>query len=217
MTQAQIKAYVSGAGITLSLTFVAILFGMVLGLLLAFGRMSKSKTLQGITWTYIWVFRGTPMMLQLMIIYFGIPLISSALFGRPMGPERMTSAYVGLTLNTAAYLAEIFRAGILSIDKGQLEAGKALGMTNGQTMRKIIIPQTIRRIIPPFSNEFVMLLKDSSVVYILGIGDLTRTSRQFAAQGEVKFYFIAGAIYLVLTTIFTVLFDRLEKKYAKYE
>lgn len=217
MTQAQIQAYLSGSLTTLKLTFFAILLGIVLGLILAFGRMSKNKALRGVTWTYIWVFRGTPMMLQLMIIYFGIPLITSSLIGRPIGPEQMTSAYVGLTLNTGAYLAEIFRAGILSIDKGQLEAGKALGMTGGQTMRKIIIPQTIRRIIPPFSNEFVMLLKDTSVVYILGISDLTRTSRQFAAQGQIKFYFIAGAIYLVLTTIFTVLFDRLEKKYAKYE
>jgi polar amino acid transport system permease protein len=106
---------------------------------------------------------------------------------------------------------------ILSIDKGQMEAAKALGMTYSQAMLKIIIPQTYRRVIPPFANEFIMILKDTSLVIVIGLAELTRVSKMFASTGEWKFYFIAGGIYLFLTTFFTLIFDKMEKTAAKYE
>ncbi|NMC56100.1 MAG: amino acid ABC transporter permease [Eubacteriaceae bacterium] len=217
MTAAQVKALFEGTLVTLELTLISIAIGLVFALILALGRMSKNKILSGITWVYVWVFRGTPLMLQLIVAYFAIPLLSKSLTGNYLNLSMFGAAVLGLTLNTAAYLAEIFRAGIQSIDKGQMEAAKALGMTYGQAMMKIIIPQTYRRVIPPFANEFVMILKDTSLVIVIGLSELTRVSKQFAAGGEWKFYFIAGAIYLFLTTVFTVLFDKMEKKASKYE
>ncbi len=217
MTAAQAKALFEGTLVTIELTLISIAIGLVFALILALGRISKNKILNGITWVYIWVFRGTPLMLQLIIAYFGVPLLSKSLTGEYINLSMFGAAVLGLTLNTAAYLAEIFRAGIQSIDKGQMEAAKALGMSYGQAMLKIIIPQTYRRVIPPFANEFVMILKDTSLVIVIGLSELTRVSKQFAAGGDWKFYFIAGAIYLFLTTVFTVLFDKMEKKASKYE
>lgn len=217
MTGAQVKALFEGTLVTVELTLISIALGLVFAIILALARISKNKILSGITWVYIWVFRGTPLMLQLIIAYFGVPLLSKSLTGEYINLSMFGAAILGLTLNTAAYLAEIFRAGIQSIDKGQMEAAKALGMTYGQAMLKIIIPQTYRRVIPPFANEFVMILKDTSLVIVIGLSELTRVSKQFAAGGDWRFYFIAGGIYLFLTTVFTLLFDKMEKKAAKYE
>lgn len=217
MTAVQAKALLAGAGVTIELTLISIAIGLIFAMVLALGRISKSKILNGITWVYIWVFRGTPLMLQLIIAYFGVPMVAKTLTGDYINISMFNAAILGLTLNTAAYLAEIFRAGILSIDKGQMEAAKALGMTYQQAMLKIIIPQTYRRIIPPFANEFIMILKDTSLVMVIGLSELTRVSKTFAATGEARFYFIAGGVYLFLTTISTLVFDKMEKTAAKYE
>jgi len=217
MTLVQAKALLSGTLVTIELTLISIAIGLVFAMLIALCRISKNKILSGITWVYIWVFRGTPLMLQLIIAYFAVPLVSKSLTGTYINISMFSAAVLGLTLNTAAYLAEIFRAGILSIDKGQMEAAKALGMTYRQAMLKIIIPQTYRRVIPPFANEFIMILKDTSLVIVIGLAELTRVSKQFASTGEWKFYFIAGGIYLFLTTISTVIFDKMEKAASKYE
>jgi polar amino acid transport system permease protein len=217
MTAVQAKAFLAGTGVTIELTLISIAIGLVFAMILALGRISKSKILNGITWVYIWVFRGTPLMLQLIIAYFGVPMVAKTLLGHYVNISMFNAAILGLTLNTAAYLAEIFRAGILSIDKGQMEAAKALGMTYRQAMLKIIIPQTYRRVIPPFANEFIMILKDTSLVMVIGLSELTRVSKIFAAGGEAKFYFIAGGVYLFLTTISTLIFDKMEKAAAKYE
>jgi polar amino acid transport system permease protein len=217
MTAMQAKGFLDGTIVTIELTLISIALGLIFGMLLALARISKSKVLRGITWTYVWVFRGTPLMLQLIIVYFAVPLMANAITGNYLNVSMFGAAVIGLTLNTAAYLAEIFRAGILSIDKGQMEAAKALGMTYRQAMLKIIIPQTYRRVIPPFANEFIMILKDTSLVIVIGLAELTRVSKQFAASGEWKFYFVAGAIYLFLTTISTFIFDKMEKHAARYE
>ncbi len=122
-----------------------------------------------------------------------------------------------MTLNTAAYIAEIIRAGIESIDKGQMEAARALGMSHAQAMFRVIVPQTIKRLIPPFSNEFIMILKDTSLVSTIGMLELMKMSRQFAANGDISYYFIAGAIYLFLTTLASIGFQKLEKSAGKFE
>ena len=200
-------------GMTLSLTVVSILFGMVLGLLLALGRISKSPIIRGLTWTYIWVFRGTPMLMQIFFLFFVLPKLH---------PILMTSAFntavIALGLNSAAYLAEIIRAAIQSIDKGQMEAAKALGMHTGLAMRRIIIPQSIRRMLPPVGNEFIMLLKDTSLVSAIGLTELLKIAKQMTSStGDAIFYLPIAIIYLLLTTIFTFVFEKLEKKYSIYE
>ena len=200
-------------GMTLSLTVVSILFGMVLGLLLALGRISKNPFIRGLTWTYIWVFRGTPMLMQIFFLYFVLPKVLPILT-----TSGFNTAVVALGLNSAAYLAEIIRAALQSIDKGQMEAARALGMHTGLAMRRIIIPQSIRRMLPPVGNEFIMLLKDTSLVSAIGLTELLKIGRQMTSStGDAIFYLPIAVIYLLLTTIFTFVFEKLEKKYSIYE
>ncbi len=204
---------IRATGLTLSLTIVSIIVGMVLGLLLAFGRMSKVRIIRGITWVYLWVFRGTPMLMQIFFLYFVLPRVLPAL-----KTNEFNTAFIALGLNSAAYLAEIIRGAIQSIDKGQLEACKALGMGTGLAMRRIIIPQSIRRMLPPFGNEFIMLLKDTSLVSVIGLSELLKVARQMtSATGDAIYYLPIAVIYLLLTTIFTFVFEKLEKKYSIYE
>ena len=217
MTKAQILALLQGTLITLELTLVSIAIGIVLAFIIAFLRMSKNKALKGLGWAYIWIFRGTPLLLQIMVIYFAIPIMFREAFGNTLLMPMFTAAVLAFTLNTAAYIAEIIRAGIESIDIGQMEAAKALGMSYSQAMIKVIIPQTFIRLLPPFSNEFIMILKDTSLISVIGMAELMKVSRQFAANGDWGFYFYAGAIYLFLTTIFSVGFDKLEKFAGRYE
>ncbi len=200
-------------GMTLALTIVSIVVGMLLGLVLALGRISKNPVLKGLTWTYIWVFRGTPMLMQIFFLFFVMPKILPALT-----TNAFNTACIALGLNSAAYLAEIIRAAIQSIDKGQLEASKALGMNTSLAMRRIIIPQSIRRMLPPVGNEFIMLLKDTSLVSAIGLTELLKIAKQMTSStGDAIFYLPIAVIYLILTTIFTFVFDKLEKKYSIYE
>ena len=204
-----------GSLITVELTFVAIVFGLLLGLLLALGRLSKNRPVNKLCWLYIWFFRGTPLLMQLFFIYYAFPLF----FDPPLkGLTSTLAAFVAFSLNSAAYLAEIIRAAIQSIDKGQMEAAKALGMTYGQAMRKIIVPQSYRRLIPPVGNEFIMLLKDTSLVSVIAMADLMRVTHEIESQqASAMIYIPAAGIYLVMTTVFTIVFEKLEKKYSVYE
>ena len=207
-----LPALVKGAGVTLELTVVSVFFGMILGLFLALGRLSKNRILDKISWFYIWIFRGTPLIMQIFFIYFALPLFT------PITLPQMPSAFIALALNSAAYLAEIIRAAIQSIDKGQMEAAKALGMGYGQAMKRIIVPQSYRRLIPPVGNEFIALLKDSALVSVIGMTDLMRTTTQIAnATGKAAIYLPSAALYLLLTTLFTYIFEKLERKYSIYE
>jgi polar amino acid transport system permease protein len=207
-----LPAFVRGAGITLELTVVGVFFGILLGLLLALGRLSKNTAINRLSRLYIWFFRGTPLLLQIFFIYYALPTIL------PFSFNDLTSAFIALSLNSAAYLAEIIRAAIQSIDKGQMEASKALGMSYGQAMTKIVIPQSYRRLIPPVGNEFIALLKDSSLVSIISLTELMRTSSTLAnSTGNVVFYIPAAIFYLALTSLFSFVFNKLEKKYSVYE
>ncbi len=211
LSTAQWMAILKGTIYTIELTVIAILIGLVFGLVFALGRISKNKIFNGISWTYIWMFRGTPLLLQILVIYYAMPSIGINLSG-------FASGAVALSINSAAYLAEIIRAAIISIDKGQMEAARALGYSYYQAMFKIIIPQSYRRLIPPVGNEAIMLLKDSSLVSVVGITELLRTSKIMVnSNGNFVYYGIAAVIYLILTTIFTIIFQRLETKYSMYE
>ena len=165
-----------GLGQTLMLFALTLLFSLPLGLVFTLGSISKIPPLRWLSRIYIWLFRGTPLMLQLFFIYYGLPFLGIAF-------DRTTSAVVTFVLNYAAYFAEIYRAGIQSIDRGQHEAAKTLGFTPWQTMRLIILPQTISRVIPPVCNETITLVKDTALVTAIGVGELLK-----AAEGAVRIW-----------------------------
>jgi len=197
----------------MQLTVIAIVIGLFLGLVLALGRISKNPLFNKLSFFYIWLFRGTPLLLQISFIYYSLPTISAA-----FQLNRFTAGFLALGLNSAAYLAEIIRAGIQSIDKGQMEASKALGMSYGMAMRHIIIPQSYRRLMPPVGNEFIALLKDSSLVSIISLTELMRITTTLSNSSGSAIYYIPCAIfYLLLTSFFTFVFGKLEKKYSLYE
>jgi len=205
-------ALLQGAGLTILLTLVSIFFGLILGLLLALGRLSKNAFFDRLSKFYIWLFRGTPLLLQIFFIYYALPTFTTITI------DALPAAFIALSLNSGAYLAEIIRAAIQSIDKGQMEASKALGMSFTQAMRRIVIPQSYRRLIPPTGNEFIALLKDSSLVSIIAMTELMRTTSLLAnSSGNAIYYIPCAILYLAMTTIFTFVFSKLEKKYSVYE
>ncbi|MCD8370811.1 MAG: amino acid ABC transporter permease [Clostridiales bacterium] len=205
---------VNGAKTTIFITIVSVCIGLFLAVFLALGKMSKHRLLHVPCSAYIFFFRGTPLLMQIYFIYFGLPQLNPALTIR----SAFVAALIAYVLNTAAYLAENIRAGIESIDKGQFEAAKALGFTYGKTMRLIIIPQTVRRLIPPVGNEFIMVLKDVSLVAIIGLTDLTKVTRAISSStGTAIVYIPAMILYLIITAFFSFIFNKLEKKYSVYE
>ena len=203
-----------GARTTIIITIIAVAVGLVLSFFLALGKMSKNPLLNKPCSAYIFFFRGTPLLIQIYFIYFGLPQFNPALTIK----SAFVAALIAYTLNSAAYLAENIRAGIQSNDKGQYEAAKALGMTYRQTMQLIILPQTVRRLIPPVGNEFIMVLKDVSLVAIIGLSDLTKVTRAISSsQATALVYIPAMVIYLIITAFFSFIFNRMEKKYSVYE
>lgn len=207
-------ALIQSTGITISLTILSVSFGLIISLFLALGKISKSKALQKICGAYIFFFRGTPLLMQIFFIYYALPLIYSGFTIK----SRFIAAWIAFSLNSGAYLAEIIRAAIQSIDKGQMEASKALGMNYGQAMRLIIIPQSIRRLIPPVGNEFIMVIKDTSLVSSIALIDLMKkTSQIMSSSASALVYIPAMGIYLLITAVFTYAFNTLEKKFSIYE
>lgn len=200
-----------GAGVTLQIFFITLALSLPLGLFIALARLSKITLLTIVTEIYIWIMRGSPLMLQLLFVYFALPMVGIRL-------NALTSALIAFTLNYAAYYAEIFRAGIQAIPHGQYEAAKTLGMTYRQTMRRIILPQMINRVLPPISNETINLVKDTSLIYILAMNDLLRVARTIVQRDfDMTGFFIAGAFYLIMTAVLTYVLKKLEAYYGKYE
>lgn len=203
-----------GALVTLKLFFITLLLAVPLGLALALARISRFKTLSRLVNGYIWLMRGTPLMLQMLFIYFALPFIP--VIGIRL--DDFPAAIVAFALNYAAYFAEIFRSGIESIERGQYEGAKVLGMNYFQTMRRIVLPQMIRRILPPMSNETITLVKDTSLIYVLALNDLLRAARGIVQRDFTTTPFIVAAVfYLVMTLVLTWFFQAMEKRYAKYD
>ena len=200
-----------GSTATIQLLAITLLLSLPLGLLLALARLSKIKPLGKFVEVYNWIMRGTPLMLQLLFVYFALPTFGILL------PD-VAAAVLAFVLNYAAYFAEIFRAGIQSIPKGQYEAARALGFTYVQTMRRIIVPQMVKRVLPPVGNETITLVKDTSLVYVLAMNDLLRAARTIVQREfDMTPFVIAGVFYLVMTFVVTRVFNWLEKHYARYE
>jgi len=203
-----------GTAVTLQVFLLTLVLAVPLGLALALVRVSHFRTAAGLVGGYIWLMRGTPLMLQMLFIYFALPFVPVIGVRLPDFP----AAIVAFTLNYAAYFAEIFRSGIQSVGRGQYEAARVLGMSYGQTMRRIILPQVVKRILPPMSNETITLVKDTSLIYVLAMNDLLRAARGIVQRDFTTMPFVvAAAFYLIMTLVLTWGFMRLEKRYAVYE
>jgi len=199
-----------GAAVTLELFVITILLALPLGFLAGILRISPFKPVRAVMEFYVWIMRGTPLMLQLLFVYFALPMVGILL-------PSMGAALLAFILNYAAYFAEIFRSGILAVPKGQFEAAKALGMTYSQTMRLIILPQVIKIVLPPISNETINLVKDTSLIYILAMNDLLRVARTIVQREfDMTPFAIAAAFYLVMTFVLTWAFKKLEAHFGKY-
>lgn len=206
-----LQPMLEGSEVTLEIFLLTFVMVLPLGLLAALGRTAKCRPLQWLLELYIWVMRGTPLMLQLLFVYFALPLAGIKL------PD-MVAALLSFTLNYTAYFAEIFRAGIQSIGKGQYEAAKMLGMSYSQTMWRIIVPQMVRRVLPPMSNETINLVKDTSLIYILAMNDLLRAARTIVQREfDMTPFVVAAGFYLLMTFILTWMFKRLEVYFSQYE
>jgi polar amino acid transport system permease protein len=197
-----------GFGNTVLLFAVTLLFALPLGLLMSFGSMSKFKPIKYLTKTFVWIIRGTPLMLQLFVVFY----IPGLVFGYPM-KSRMFAAAIAFIINYACYFSEIYRGGIESISDGQREAGQVLGMTKWQVFSHVILLQVVKRVIPPMSNEIITLVKDTALASVVVHVDLFTIAKQIV-NAEVILWplFYAGLFYLIFNGVLTVLFSKLEKK-----
>lgn len=189
------------------LFFETLLFSIPLGLLICFGSMSKFKPLRYLIKTFVWIIRGTPLMLQLFIVFY----VPGLIFGIPMR-NRMLAALIAFVINYGCYFSEIFRGGIESIPKGQYEAGQVLGLTKAQIFFKIVLLQVVKRIVPPMSNEIITLVKDTSLARVIAVGEILMSAERFAGKGLIWPLFYTGLYFLLFNGLLTVLFGYAEKK-----
>ncbi len=209
-----LPSMIEGLGVSAEIFALTLVLSLPLGMLLALVRISKIGIFRKIAEAYIYMMRGTPLMLQILFIYYGLPLIP----GMEVQLGDFSSAIIAFVANYAAYFAEIFRGGIQSINRGQYEGAKVLGFTYKQTMWHIILPQVVKRVIPPLGNEVITLLKDTSLVYVLAMNDLMRVTRALVQRDvDTTPFIVAAVVYLVCTFVLTKILDRIEKHYAVYE
>lgn len=203
-----------GALASLEVTFGALAMGLVLGIIAGTCRISRRFSIRVMADAYIQIIRGTPMLLQIFFFYLGFPQIYMILTGEGITPDPLITGMIALGINSGAYNAEIIRAGIQSINKGQMEAARSTGLNHVQSMAYVILPQALRRMIPPLGNELIVLLKDSSLISTIGVAELMFSAKVLGAKyyTYVPFLVGAGCIYLVLTFSFSRFFNALEKK-----
>lgn len=200
----------AGAGVTIEITAIAVGLGFIFGLITSVCRLSGVKFLQVIAVCYVNIIRGTPMLVQIFLIYFALPMV----IGERINP--FVAAVAACSINSGAYVSEIFRAGIQSVDKGQMEAGRSLGLSWMQTMRYVILPQAFKHVIPPLGNEFISMTKETSLVSVIGFEELTRRGQLIIAKtyGSFEIWLTVAAIYLVMTLTIARLVSYLERRFA---
>ena len=200
----------AGAGVTIEITAIAVGLGFVFGLITSVCRLSGVKILNILAVCYVNIIRGTPLLVQIFLIYFALPMI----IGERINP--FVAAVAACSVNSGAYVAEIFRAGIQSVDKGQMEAGRSLGLSWMQTMRYIILPQAFKHVIPPLGNEFISMTKETSLVSVIGFEELTRRGQRIIAKtyGSFEIWLTVAFIYLVMTFTIAQLVSYLERRFA---
>ena len=197
---------------TLELFVLTLVFALPLGLIISFGSMSRFAPLRGFVKTVVWIIRGTPLMLQILVIFYGPGL----LFGLPLLP-RFTAALASFVINYACYFSEIYRGGIQAVPRGQYEAGQVLGMTRSQIFFKITLLQVVKRIVPPMSNEFITLVKDTALVRIISVYEIIWMGESFIKKGMIWPLFYTAVFYLVVNGILTLLFGWFEKKLSYFK
>ncbi len=214
MSFAQVTAeLVNGFETTVLIFVITLVCAVPLGLLITFGSMSKIKPIRWLVRTFVWIIRGTPLMLQVIIVFYGPGLV----FEIPM-TNRLLAVLIAFIINYAAYFSEIYRGGIASVPKGQYEAGQVLGMTKRQVFFRIILKQVIKRIIPPMSNEIITLVKDTSLARVVAVLELVKSAEDIVAgYGLIWPLFYVGAFYLLFCGILTILFGKIEKKLDYYK
>ena len=222
------ESILRGLWMTVKLTVVAMLVGLVLGTVLAVMRLSDNPVLRGVAGAYVWLFRGTPILVQLLFWFFLGTVLPEVGLGIPFGPDLVSgetsevitpfmAAILGLGLNEAAYMAEIVRAGIGSVDKGQTEAAEALGMSPVTTYRRVVLPQAARLIVPPAANQTISMLKLTSLVLVIGLAELTTTAQLIYGRTfqQIPLLIVASIWYLTLTTVLTIVQGRLERRLGR--
>lgn len=196
---------------TLAVFFLTLLFSIPLGLVICFGSMSKFTPLRWLTRSFVWIIRGTPLMLQLIIIFYGPGLLFDM-----TGVSRFQATIVAFSINYACYFSEIYRSGIKSIPKGQYEAGQVLGMTKSQIFFKVVLVQVIKRITGPMGNEIITLVKDTSLARIIGIYEIIWAGESFIKKGLIWPLFFTGVFYLLFSGLMTILVDKLDEKLSYF-
>lgn len=210
--QVILPSLLQGTVTTIQVFFITLLFSLPLGLPLALGSESRLLPIRWFCRFYVFVFRGTPLMVQLFFVYFIIPIYTGVML------DAMTSSMITFVLNYAAYLSEIYRGGINSIDRGQYEAAACLGLSKAQTVLGIVLPQMVRVVLPAVGNEMITLVKDTSLVYALGVTELLKASRSAVNRdGKLMAYLLAAVIYLILTFGLTKLQNYLERRFSRHE
>lgn len=206
-----LPSLLNGTKVTLWLFIITLILSIPLGVILSWSLRSHFKPLQWLLHGYVWLMRGTPLLLQLIFIFYGLPTIGVVF-------ERFTAAVVAFTLNYAAYFAEIFRGGLQAVSQDQREAAAVLGLSRWQSFRFIVWPQVIKIVLPSIGNEVINLIKDSSLVYVLGIGDLLRAGNVATARDVTLIPLVlVGIIYLIMTAVLTFIQTKIEQRYSYYE
>ncbi len=202
-----------GIKITILISVISLIIGMVIGLLMCIMGMSKNILLKAISGVYIWIIRGTPMIVQAFIVYFGMPQVIQ-LFNPSFRIEAFTAGIITLSLNAGAYLAEIFRGGIMAVPKGQTEAARSLGLSKSRTMLKIILPQAFKVAIPSMVNQFIITVKDTSILSVIGLADIVNKAKVYVGKSYQFFatYILVAVYYLIVISILMLLSKYLEKK-----
>lgn len=206
-----LPSLLDGAKMTLQIFCWTLIGSLPLGLIVGLALISRFRLLKAILRFYVWLMRGTPLLLQLIFVFYGLPLVGLAL-------GRFDAALFAFILNYTAYFAEIFRGGLQSIDKGQYESAKVLRLTYWQTIRKIVTPQVVKIVLPSIGNEVINLVKDSSLVYVIGIGDLLRAGNVATSRDVTLVPLVmVGVVYLVMTAILTFILRKLEQYYSYWK
>lgn len=201
----------SGLKVTIEIFLITLILSIPLGILIALGRISKVKIINKVSGLYVLILRGTPLLLQILFIFFGLPLLGLSI-------SRFPAAILAMVLNYGAYFGEIFRAGILSIDKGQFEASEVLGLSKKDTFFRIIMPQALKRIFPPVANEVVTLVKDTALIYVVGLDELLKIAKIASNRiSSIMPFVVVAIIYLLFNGLITKLLSYIENKFNYYE
>lgn len=203
-----------GLKVTVLISLISIALGIVIGLIMCLFGTAKNRILRAISAVYIWVVRGTPMIVQAFIVYFGLPQIIS-MFSPGFRLSAFTAGVITLSLNAGAYLAEIFRGGISAVSKGQIEAARSLGLSSGKTFRKVVLPQAIKIAIPSMVNQFIITIKDTSILSVIGLADIVNKAKIYVGSTYLFFetYVMVAVYYLIIISILMILSKHVEKKF----